>query len=232
MSYAITKNDYFDRTQPAKSEELVNLVNVPVAALTPDDAPSEVYRSADPVTLAAGATIEIIAEYSNCPVTGGAAVLEDASAGIAIDPALTNYYAWGAVVTIKNSGVASGVFTLFAKGTILNENSDEIVTDEDADSQLENGVLKYDYPKNHLVQSQETGAAIAAALLDGYKTPRKDVSLTWRGDPSLELGDIIEAPVYQRGAIDERAEFYIYKNKLDFDGTLRATTEARKVLMR
>lgn len=226
IAYEITKDDYFDRAQPAKSEELVNYVSVPITALIAG-ASEEVYRSEAGIIIAAGGNYTITAEYSNTPVSGAGALFDGTHTDITITSAV--YYAWGAVVTLHNSGVVSNTFELYIEGTVYTVNSDEVSISDDAASQLENGILKYDYPVNHLIQSRAIGDLIGAGLLVSFKTPRKDVSLNWRGDPALVLGDVFEAPEYQKNDIDVRGLFYIYKQKIDFDGTLKAVTDGRKI---
>jgi hypothetical protein len=80
-----------------------------------------------------------------------------------------------------------------------------------------------------LIQSETMAQLIADTVLATYKTPRKDVVIQWRGNMALEIGDLIEVPEYQKNGIDIRGTFYIYKNSLDYDGTLKATTSGRKV---
>jgi hypothetical protein len=244
-TYEITRDDYFDRTQPAKSEELINSVSVPITALIAG-AVEEVYRSEAGIIIAAGENLTINAEYSNTPVSGAGALFDGTHTDITITSAA--YYAWGAIITLHNAGAVANTFELYIEGTVYTVNSDEVAINEDAASQLENGILKYDYPVNHLVQSRAVGDLIGAGLLLSFKTPRKDVSLNWRGDPSLVLGDVFEAPEYQKNDIDVRGGdvfeapeyqkndidvrglFYIYKQKLDFDGTLKAVTDGRKTV--
>jgi hypothetical protein len=225
--YAIIKDDYFDKTQPSKSEQLKNFVSVPISKLTQQTENSEVYTS-EYIVLAVGAEHTIITEYNNATVSSASGALsDDSSAGMAITE--ETYYVWGCVVTVKNNGAGSGTFRLIVSGIIFDLKSDEVVEDSDAASILEFGTLKYEFKPNHLLQKRDTGETMAANLLASYKDFRKDVQLQWRGDPSLELGDLVEVPEYQRGAIDKRANFLIFKNELSFDGALRATTEARKI---
>ena len=237
ITYPITKNDYFDRKQPAKSEELVNRVSVPVAGLTIAATASQLYKSEAAVNIEALGSVTITAEYSTVPAGSVAASLPSASAGVSIDAVATKYYAWGAVVVINNTG-AAGIFVLLVKGKPYTAEAERVVIAEDTDSLLENGVNEYEVQGNHLIQSETIADLIAAKLLGSFKTPRKDCILDWRGDPALELGDVFEAPVYQRGAIDNRGDpdleidnrglFYIFKNKIGFDGALSAATDGRK----
>jgi len=232
-TYQITRDDYFDRAQPSKSEELKNFVRVPITALTAQSDESEVYRSDPAIIVPAHGTITIDVDYSNYPVSNPSQSLEDVGAGITIMSEV--YYACSARVVFANSSGVDATVVLVVSGIAYDTKSDEFVEDSDADSILENGKCKYEFPVNHLLQTRIIGSQIAAKLLACYKTWRKDMNINWRGDPALELGDVVEVPQYQYPhqspySIDSRGDFYIFKNKLDFDGTLKAVTDGRKIL--
>lgn len=227
--YPITKDQYFTRNQPAKSEEIKNRVLVKYIPLVIEgDIGMEIYRSPEPISLTKGAEIEIEAEYSNVPCIDCSGDLENKT-GSTFSITVENYYSWGAIVTVKNTGTNFGTCELVLSGTLLTESETDYEIAEDLASIAENGTLEYKFSDNHLIQTAENAAAIAAALISSYATPRKDVSLNWRGDMALELGDEITVPVYQRGTTTVNDDFYVYKNKLDFDGTLKAATDGRKI---
>ena len=54
---------------------------------------------------------------------------------------------------------------------------------------------------------------IADSLLSGYKDPRKDTTVTWRGNPVVVLGDVITVPEYQRDGFILDGDFKVFKNK-------------------
>jgi hypothetical protein len=141
----------------------------------------------------------------------------------------TEYYAWGAMVYVNNNAATNGYCIIEITGTLLEITGQEIISKQDDSSILENGILKYDYKANQLIQSPVMANQICDMLLDSYSTIRKDVSFTWRGNPALTLSDLIEVPEYQKNGIDKRGYFYVTKNKLTFDGTLRMTTDGRKI---
>jgi hypothetical protein len=233
MSYSITKNDYFDKSQPAKSDELYNKVVVHTQPIVKSEESSELYRSDENIVVTALGTTAVECVYNSLPVISAIASLDSASVGVSILSAV--YYCWGAVVTLQNTAVTPGAAIIVVTGTALSVSGEETVEDHDDGSITENGLLKYEYPINHLIQTRAMAETIAAALLVSYKTFRKDISLNWRGNPALELGDNIEAPIYQKniGKINEvnvTGLFYIYKQKIDFDGTLKAVTEGRKTV--
>jgi len=224
--YAITRDDYFTRNQPAKSEELKNRVLVRFSPLIEGD-PAEVYRSPEPVALAAAASVIIEAEYNTLPCIDAVADVDEVIGSTFSITAV--YYSWGAVVTVTNTGGAPGTCEVFITGTPLTVDGEDSESSEDAASIAENGVLEYKFPDNYLIQTRDIAALIAPALIASYATPRKDTVLVWIGDPALELGDEIKVPTYERNTTRESANFYIFKNKVDFDGTLRQTTEGRLI---
>lgn len=228
-SYSVTKDDYFDKTQPSKSEELRNSIRIPVTSMVAQEEPTEVFRSTYAESIDAGEERTIIVEYSSYPVASPDATLESASSGIMLDKDKSRFYACLAAIVVRNDAGSAGTCIIVISGLCFDKKSDLVVEVNDDASQLEFGVLRYEYLANNLLQKQEMANKIAGDLLNIYKVWRKDVSLDWRGDPSLELGDLIEVPEYQRFTVDKRANFLIYKNHLAFDGTLRATTDARKI---
>ena len=80
-----------------------------------------------------------------------------------------------------------------------------------------------------MVQTAEVANLIASTLLATYKESRKDVSLNWRGNPALELGNLISVKEYEKDTETQNGIFYVTKNKYQFDGTLKCDTEGRKV---
>lgn len=230
MTYSITKDDYFDRQQPAKTEELRNIIRITTQPLRPGEETEEVYRTPEdePVSVPAGGTTTVEVVFSSAPVVNQVFDLEDETAGVTIQGSPVEY-AWGASVTLANSGGSPGTAIIVVTGDVLRVQGEQTIETKDDDSITVNGALLYEFPENHLIQTKAMASTIAAALLASYKDPRKDTTITWRGDPALVLGDKIEVPIYQRGSIDTRGTFLIYKNRISFDGSLRMTTDARKV---
>jgi len=231
--YAITKDSYYNHTQPAKSDELYNYVSVPVTAITEQDDSSDVYTS-DAITLEADEEKIIDIEYSSYPTINVSAALDDPDddtvVGADIVIVSSVFYSCNATVTIKNNGASSESCKVVLSGTAYDANSDTVVDKSDAGSIAEYGKIKYDYTANHLIQTNVMAATIATTLLDSYKTWRKDTNIVWRGDPCLELRDLIQMPEYKRFGIDNEATFKIYKQKTEFEGYLKSTLDGRKVL--
>jgi hypothetical protein len=224
----ISASEYFKKSQPAKSEELINFVEVSYFTPSPQ-ASGPVYTSPE-TTLAGGDSTTIEFKYSEPPVKSASATVTKSEGFEAISLTITaaTFYAWGGSVTVTNGSGSEGKFKFVINGVAIKFES-ALITKKDDPSILENGLLKYTYPENKLIQTKAMAESIAQALLDSYKTPRKDVSIEWIGNPALELGDIIEVPEYQKQGLDIRGEFAVYKNKIEFDGTLRQSTEGRKI---
>lgn len=237
MGYEITGENYFDKKQPAKSEELKNTIEVISAPYVIQDWKDDLYKSgaAIPFSIDEQKTIQI--RYSSIPVrTPDVTVYGTDSSGTitrhAITGEVTNnpwtnavfptYYAWGADVDITRLD-AESYCVIFVSGYELKP-MEEINTSSDSDSILKFGPLVYRLKKNHLIQDRILAAAIADDLLDSYKTERKDVTLDWRGNMSLELNDLIE--VYQYKQMNQE-DFSIYKQNSEFDGAFKQNTEAR-----
>jgi hypothetical protein len=227
MAYSITTDDYFSLSQPAKSEELKNRVIVRYSPLVLGSE-EEVYRSDDPISLGAGEEITIEAAYSNDPCVTAVGSIENVTAGT-FDIIAENYYSWGAIITIKNISATPGTCELVIDATPLTVEGKSFETAEDEDSIEENHIMEYQFPENHLIQNNTVAAMITTALIESYATPRNDVSVDWRGNPALELGDEIEPTVYEKNDTIVTDLFYIYKQKFNFDGTLQSQIEGRKI---
>jgi len=228
MSTTITRDDYFTRSQPAKSDELVNVVLVPVKPLSLGIAEEKVYESKS-VTLAASGTQTFDVVFSKKPAIDCAAEFGgDDHAGITVTS--ETYYATGGTVAVQNTSGASKTFTLIVMGWALSPQGDSVASATDAASMRENGKKEYTYPANNLIQSSAIAQLIADDLLASYKTPRKDTEIEWIGNPALELSDEIVVPEYVRGAFEIEGHFRIVRNKHAFDGAYRCTTEGRKFI--
>jgi hypothetical protein len=223
----ITPNNYFTRQQPSKSEELKNRVEITTQPLVVGES-EEIYKTGEnnKITIGSGGSTTATVYYSKKPVDTTDMDEDDVSCD---NGTCTNadFYATHAVLTI--TGDADDETSVTITGTPLEVQGEEIIIEEDESSMLTNGVQTYSYPKNYLIQTRAMAEDIAAELLASYRLPRKDVSVEWRGNPALELGDTLRLPEYWRGAVTVKGDFKVTKNKIDFDGTLKMTTDARKI---
>jgi len=211
----ITRDDYFMKDNPNNYMQIANYIEVETQPLRP--APTEeVYRSNEPVSISAGETISITAYYNNEPCIEPVASVE--GVGSIAD---VTYYSWGADVKVTSS--TAGEFELVINAKPLKVQGAEKVVAKDDDSILENGRIKYTFPKNPLVQTREQAQKIADNLLAYYKEPRRDLSLEWRGNPALLLGDRVRI-VDEYGGED----FFVTRQNIEYDGGLKVSMEGRK----
>lgn len=220
----VNKDNAFDIRFPAKFETLKNIVKVHVYELYSYAPIQQIYT--EDLTFTAGETKTIICDYSKYPAGECTAqILEASVEGITIQE--SSFYATTA--TIKISSTSAATCELRINGRHYYDNSDHIAEASDADSIILHGRQEYEYPLNNLIQYRKNAEAIADGLLELFMTYRKDCNVEWRGDPSVELGDIGEITEYQRGDLNNVADFMICRNKLTFDGTLRGEFDGRRV---
>ena len=172
----ITPDDYFRKDNPVKWSEIANYVEVETQPFRPDVV-EEVYRSNEPVSISAGQSKTITAYYNHTPCIEAVATLENAVSGAEITQA--TYYAWGANITVYSAN--TGTFELVIDAKPLKVLNKEKATAQDEESILDNGMLKYTFPANLLVQTREVAQKIADTLLAYFKNPRRDVEVEWRG---------------------------------------------------
>jgi len=219
-AYGIGPDDYFRKDNPVKWSEIANHIEVETQPLRPD-AEQEVYRSNEPISLAGEETKTITIYYNESPVID-VAITKDG--GVNIEIIQVNHYAWGADVKLANFGGQTEETVIVATGRPLKVlNKEKVIAKDDA-SIADNGILKYTFPANPLIQTREIAQRIADTLLAYFKNPRRDVEVEWRGNPALLLNDLIVVPDYK----DSRGYYYVTKNELEFDGTLRARLSGRR----
>jgi len=212
----ITRDDYFMKDNPYNYMQIANYIEVETQPLRL--APTEeVYRSNEPVSIDAGETISFTAYYNVEPCIEATASIE--GTGTISD---VTYYSWGADVKVTSS--VAGEFELVINAKPLKVQGAEKIVAKDDDSIRENGRIKYTFPKNPLVQTRQQAQQIADNLLAYFKEPRRDLTVEWRGNPALLLGDRVRI-VDEYGGED----FFITMQNIEYDGGLRVQMEGRKV---
>lgn len=226
----ISNLDYYTREQPTKSEELVNRVVVTTQPLVAATATEEIFKMSEAFSLTPTESKDFTIYYKKIPVleTGTITTFVDTTGGVFTLTSAT-YYPWGAELTVTNNDVTTGEARVKIEGFPIEVSGEESIVEEALPEIKTYGLQEYIYPKNHLIQGSTIAGLIASNLLASYKTIRKDTSIVWRGNPALELGDVIEVPEYKRGATNVTGNFKIVKNQIEYDGTLREKTDARKV---
>lgn len=223
----ITKNDYFYLQQPAKSENVFNRVEISTQPLSPGD-PEQVFISQE-IEADNNETITIDVKYTKKPVINAVASIVPINGQPTFEISDVVYYSFGAKIYVTNIGGSSGRCKIQVVGSVLIVTGSEVVTCEDVFSIAEYGLNVYKYPANHLLQSRATCVDIGNKLLTSYKIQKKDVEINWRGNPALELNDIIQAPEYQKNGLDIKGKFVVVRNKIEFSGSLKQVTNGRKV---
>ena len=219
--YGISEEDYFRKNNPSRQSDIANHITVETQPLTVGNV-EEIYFSSEAREIKTNETTIITINFNHVPCIDVNVNLEGTGTIVA-----TEIYSWGADVTI--SSTSNGTFTLNATGKPLKVTNSDRVRSVDEDSILENGTIRHEMPKNHLIQNISTAKVIADTLLAYYKDPKRDLEMEWRGNPALELGDIVVVNDYTRG-IGEQGYYYATKQELEFAGYLRAKLEGRRAL--
>ncbi|MBT9168276.1 MAG: hypothetical protein DDT19_01621 [Syntrophomonadaceae bacterium] len=219
QSTTITADSYFQKNTPVRWGELANVIEVETSPLRAA-ALQEVFRSNEPIPIAAGQTMRQTVFYNHTPVIEAAASLVGAPVGTSITAA--TFHAWGADVSVHSP--IAGAFTLVINGRPLQVQGRERVVVEDEVSIQDNGRLRYRFPDNHLVQSRIQAQTIANILLRLYRHPRRDLTMDWRGNPVVALGSMVITPDHAQWL-----RYWVIRQTLDFDGGLRANLEGRLV---
>jgi len=224
--YGIGPDDYFSPLRtPSKQDEVANEVIVTTQPLRPAMAAEEVYRSNEPITIPASSTKTITACYNQPPVIEAEADLDSPPAGVSISE--VTYYGWGAEVTILNTNGTDQEATIVITGKPLTVQNKERAMARDDASIIDNGVLRYEFPDNALVQTLIQAQDIADSLLASVKDPRRDIEINWRGNPALELGDIVS--IVTDAEHDRRSVYSIIRQEIKWAGALSARLTGRRI---
>jgi len=134
------------------------------------------------------------------------------------------YGAWGITVTITNTSVEETV-TLEVTGKAIDSISSSYeLQDDTAVASFGEKVFPVE---NYLIQSLDVAKTYAAELLQYVKDPLANISLSIRGNPAVEVGDVIQIQndTDKIGTVD----FVPTRITLNYDGALDSTVEGRKV---
>ncbi len=228
--YAITRDNYFNRSQKSKSEGLKNRVIVPVAETIPEIEASEI--STTEVSMAEGiddTTVTI--EWGDEVVLDGVAAIQN-QADITVYKTYEIFYPWGCTISFHKATGTSGTFEVLVTGKKLQTESISEVTESDQDSIALYGLREYKYNINPLLQNAALSLVVALVLLDTYKNLRRDVEVEWRGNPAAEIGDCVTVPVYTPSStgISVTDSFLSYRQQFSFEDGLRCRLTARKAV--
>jgi len=218
----ITASEYYSRSNPSRFAQVKNIINVNSLPYAPADAATPVYQNTE-VVVPAGATNQFTVFYTESPVVDPSASLLDPPSGVSITA--SEYYSWGAKITITNTTAADVTVELDIDAQVLSVSGGTQVSSTDSASISEFGDIEYDFPDNALVQTRAQAQSIADKILSAYSNARRDLTQEWRGDPALELGDRITTDT-SRTATDF---FWLIRQTITWDGTLRVSHDAINV---
>jgi len=224
--YNVGPDDYYPPVRtPSRQDMTANEIIVTTQPLRPAEAASEVYRSSAPIQVPAGQSAAVTVRYQSPPVIDAVVSLDAPAEGLSVT--ITTEFAWGATVEITNSSAISADATLVVTGKPLSVSGGEQVIARDEASISANGVLRYELPANPLVQTLAQAQAIASSLLAASKDPRRDIELNWRGNPALELGDLVS--VLTDAQHDRRGAYSIIRQEIEWAGALSARLTGRRI---
>jgi hypothetical protein len=214
----ITEDDYFPPlSAPSRQDQVANEIIVDTQPLRPATTSEEVYRSNEPITIPGSSTKTVTAFFNQPPVIEAAAYLDSPPSGVSIVD--VTYYGWGASIKIQNTNATDKQVTLVIQGKPLTVQNKERAIARDEASITENGVLRYEFPANPLVQTLAQAQAIADTLLASVKDARRDIEVEWRGNPALELGDRVTV---------KGQDYHVIRQEIVWEGALSARLSGRR----
>ena len=125
-------------------------------------------------------------------------------------------------VVAKNATTEKQKAVLTVTGKAI-EITTKTLTVQDDESVRNNGITEYSHPSSDLVQSHEQAQYIANLLLEKMHAGEGVVTMTWRGNPELNLGD----RYVSKDRFGDGQELVCEYNKFTFDGGLKQETRGR-----
>lgn len=129
------------------------------------------------------------------------------------------FYSFGADITVLGSA-ADQVLTLSVSGKPLIIKGAQIIEETDGDSIRRNGDRALTIEDNSMIQSAQVAETIAEDILSTTAEEKRDIVISWRGDPTLELGDKGMVTGYDVAIVEQ---------EFNFNGALSVTSRMRKV---
>lgn len=222
----ITDDNIFSTDLPASTDDMTNYVEVNLQKLSESTENSDIYTS-DEIDITGSATLELDEiTYSNKPVKDPTITITNQTGGVSVtvDEDNSEFFPWGCRLTVVNNNANTGTFKIKITGIQFAINDTPVKIAYDSTMITQNGKKTYKYNNNHLLQDEDIAQTIANKILEFYKDPRRDLAIEWRGNPALELGDVIRVNDY-----DEYVNFVVYKNKLSYGNGISCTTMARRI---
>jgi len=127
-------------------------------------------------------------------------------------------FPWGGKITVKGSADMQEI-NIQVNGKPLVVRGAQVVSVSDDDSIRRNGERILKIENNQLIQDRFNAERVAEGIIALTSKERRDVEANWRGDPTLELGDVIELDG-QRGILVEQ--------QITHNGALASTIKIRR----
>lgn len=232
MSFDISRDNIFQFSLPAKSEELKNKIVVETLPLQLQES-QEIYKSQDPIEVQGGVNKEVTISWVKKPdilcakdVTISLRNADDTGSPSFTTVSVINEYSYGTDVILSATSTESVL--IVANGKPFSEAGKERIEKQDSGSISEYGSRLFELKDNHLIQTVDQADEISDTLLASYKQYRKDVQITYRGNPALELRDVVRLAVFQRNGIVKYANFIINRQNWAMQNGLTCQLAARR----
>lgn len=219
--FPITRDNYRTKENPVDSEGVLNYISVKSIPLTLSET-VELYNS---IVSNIGENT-IIVNYSEdmTPVKEATVRLEKADSEEApLYTTIVSSYFYAKSAFIKINSTQSEDVKIIINGKYLSKAGTQILYSDDKGSIVENGKMAFSLPDNPLIQTPELAKQIADLILDISKDPSKDMTLSWRGNPAIELSDTVELEEF-----GIKNNFVVIRQEINYDGALSASMKGRK----
>ena len=225
--YQITSSEITSRDQPVLSTDLANYIEVWINPRVPADRVEEVYRSKEPEPIPPGESKTFSLKLDKEPVIEAVASLEEAGANLSIIN--TKFYSGSAEITVRNSGATEQTCIIVVQARPLELRGRRKIVEKDEESILDHGLVKYKFD-SPLVQDEASARDIGKKILRLFSVARANIEIEWRGDPALELADIVQIPEFEKLGVTKKENFYITKQEFIVEsGGLSVNMAGRKV---
>lgn len=129
------------------------------------------------------------------------------------------YYSDGAHIEVTGSFDEQSITALTVSGQPLTVVGSEVVIETDGSSIRRNGVKTLAILENKLIQSGTLAETIAEDIIATTANESRDISIDWRGDPTLELGDYVDV---------DGLTGIVVTQEFNFSGALTAKAQIRR----
>lgn len=208
----INEDRVYDSSSPASSVgNLVQVKTHPYKALTTQ----KVWELSGDDKIPANGIRTYQASYDFDAVINANVTITSTPSGATITK--SDFYFSGATIVVESPVEAT--ITLVINGQPLQETGSRVITERDGESIRRYGEKTIAINENNLIQTVEIAELIAESIVDITANASRDAAIDWRGDPTIELGDIASLSD-QKGVV--------VSQEINFDGTLSASAKIRR----